>query len=127
MLRTIIIDDEWAGREVLRHMLERFCPEVELLAMAATAEEGRVAIAALEPDLVFLDIEMPLQSGFELLDEYPLRKFDVVFATAHDGYRLESKKYLPADFLLKPYDVSAVKAALGKVSPQHLMKARVIR
>ena len=116
MLRTIIIDDEQKGRRLLQQMLERFCANVEVVAMAESADEGKTAIQKFNPDLVFLDIEMPYENGFQMLENITQRNFDVVFITAHNEYALQAIKYQPLDYLLKPISRNELQTAVAKAN-----------
>jgi two-component system LytT family response regulator len=111
MLNVIIIDDDRNGREFLQAMLqEYFSGRITVLATCSSVSEGIVAIHKTEPDLVFLDIEMPQASGFELIEKLGTIKFDVVFVTAYSKYALKAIKFHALDYLLKP------------VSPEELTK-----
>lgn len=116
MLKAVLIDDEPKGMEILKWELENSCPEVEVMAMCETGKEGLKAIKELEPDVVFLDIEMPYLNGFELLDLVPDVDFDVIFTTAYDQYALKAFKTTSAvDYLLKPIDEDELKKAVQRV------------
>ena len=82
MLKTIIIDDEIKARETIQNMLETYCPDVEVIASAGSVKEGLKVLEKNSPDLVFLDVEMPHGSGFDLLANFPKKSFDVIFITA---------------------------------------------
>lgn len=114
-MQCIIVDDESRNRDLLKMLLERNCPEVEILALASNGEEGIKLIEKLNPDLVFLDIEMPGMNGFEMLSLLPDSSFRVVFVTSHHHYAIKAIKFSAIDYLLKPIDVSELKAAVGKV------------
>ncbi len=116
MLKAVLIDDEPKGMEILKWELENACPEVEILAMCETGKDGLKAIKEHEPDVVFLDIEMPYLNGFELLDLVPDVDFDVIFTTAYDQYALKAFKTTSAvDYLLKPIDEEELKKAVERV------------
>lgn len=114
-MQCIIVDDESRNRDLLKMLLERNCPEVEILALASNGEEGIQLIENLNPDLVFLDIEMPGMNGFEMLSLLPDSSFRVVFVTSHHHYAIKAIKFSAIDYLLKPIDVSELKSAVGKV------------
>lgn len=111
---TLIIDDESNGRDILTALLEKFCPSLEILGTADNAESGRTMIAALKPQLVFLDINMPGQTGFDLLQQIESIDFEVIFVTAHDNYALKAFKFSAIDYILKPIDLDDLKAAVKK-------------
>lgn len=114
-MKSLIIDDERLARAELRRLLAGH-PEVEILAEARNAEEARAAIAEHQPDLIFLDIQMPGETGFELLqsiDDVPA----VIFTTAYDEYALKAFEVSALDYLVKPIAPERLAAALRKVRP----------
>lgn len=118
-MKTIIIDDEEHCRDVLRMQLNHYCPQIEILACCGSADEGRAAIERLQPDLVFLDVEMPGADGFCLLEQCQWRHFSVIFTTAHDRYALKAIRHSALDFLLKPIDKTDLIQAVSKAAQQH--------
>lgn len=115
MLRTILIDDEIHSLESLCLDLKKYCPGVEIVDSCKGAKAGLEGILKHEPDLVFLDIEMPGMSGFELLQQVGHRDFDVIFTTAFDEYAIQAFKVSALDYLLKPIDHNELRAAVQKV------------
>jgi two-component system LytT family response regulator len=117
-MKAIIIDDENGSRESLAKILEKNCPNVEIVAKANSMTTGLTAIQQYEPDLVFLDIDMPNGSGFDLLEKIKDIDFDVIFTTAYDQYAIRAIKFSALDYLLKPVGpeelILAVKRAEGK-------------
>ena len=113
-LKSIIVDDEPKLRKVLEIKLIDFCPDVELIAMAENAAEAYEKIITLKPDLIFLDISMPGESGFELLNKFKDFEFQVIFVTGFDGYALDALKLSAVDYLLKPIRTSDLVAAVEK-------------
>jgi two-component system, LytTR family, response regulator len=116
MITAIIIDDESKGRLALREKLQSYCPEVEIIAEAGDGKEGLDMINKNQPQLVFLDIQMPNMNGFEMLNEIPEKKFHVIFTTAYDQYAIKAIKYAAFDYLLKPVDIEELKAAVLKIA-----------
>lgn len=114
MIKAIIIEDEENSRNTLKNMLTNFCEGVMVLDMAETVEEGVKAIIKHEPDVVFLDIELPNGNGFELFKFFPNGHFDVVFTTAYDHFAVKAFKMSAVDYLLKPIDLEELKAAIEK-------------
>jgi two-component system LytT family response regulator len=115
MLRAVIIDDERSGRIVLQQMLERYCKNVEVVAVADSAITGKEAILLSTPHLVFLDIEMPQQNAFQLLREIPQNNFCVIFVTAHFHYIYQAMDFPNVvDYLLKPIGLKELKNAVQK-------------
>ncbi len=115
MLRTILIDDQKKSRRVLEELLRTYFPQVEIVAMAESAEEGLKFIKELKPDLILLDIEMPEQTGFDMLRNIPHIDFDIIFVTAHNQYALKAIKFSALDYLLKPVDLEELRDAIQKV------------
>jgi two-component system LytT family response regulator len=114
-LTAIIVDDEAHQQEYLTALLQRFADEVTLAAICSNAEEALKAIACHQPDLVFLDVEMPGTSGFELLGQLDVIPFEVVFTTAYSKYALDAFRVAAVDFLLKPVDPALLAATLTRV------------
>jgi two-component system, LytTR family, response regulator len=115
-LQTIIIDDEQNARENLKIILEEYCPETKVIAEAGSAEEARKLIKKHQPDLLFLDINMPNEDGFELLDSIENRDFAVVFVTAHNQFALKALKAGAIDYIEKPIDIEELQKAVQKIS-----------
>lgn len=114
-IKALIIDDESFARENLQMMLEDFCPGVEILGQASSAEAGLAMLEELNPDVIFLDVMMPGGDGFSLLSKIPERDFHVVFTTAHDEYALKAIKEEAVDYLEKPINIEELQAAVEKV------------
>lgn len=124
-LRALIVDDETLSRETLKSLLLRYCADtVEIVGMAASATEARWELDAYEPDVLFLDVEMPRENGFDLLRSLPERNFSVIFVTAYDHYALRAIKASATDYLLKPIDIDELKDAVGKLAEMHLSRHR---
>jgi two-component system LytT family response regulator len=118
-MRTIIIDDEASTRGALHALLTHYCPDVTVIGQAASAEAGLQLLRAQTPDLLFLDVEMPLGNGFDLLDALGEVAFDIIFTTAHDQYALRALKACALDYLLKPVGVADLRAAVAKAQRRH--------
>jgi two-component system LytT family response regulator len=114
-LRALIVDDEANNRENLRLALATYCPEVEVVAEADSALTAMDRIKETSPDLVFLDIAMPLGSGFDLLEGLPQIDFEIIFVTAYDQYAIRAIKFAAVDYLLKPIDALELKKAVARV------------
>jgi two-component system, LytTR family, response regulator len=115
MIKSIIIDDELKSRESLKILLADFCENVEVMATCQNVAEGISAIAQFKPDVVFLDIQMQRETGFDLLDKIKPITFEVVFTTAHSEYAIKAFKFSAIDYLLKPIDIEELKKALSKI------------
>jgi two-component system LytT family response regulator len=119
MIQAVIVEDEKKSRELLEKLVEKNCPEVSVAGMADSVESGVALIRKLKPHLVFLDIEMPDGSGFDLLKALPDLSFEVIFTTASDRYAINAIKYSALDYLLKPIDSEELKAAVHKISAKN--------
>ena len=114
MINAIIIDDEKYCVEVLEELLTAHCSMINICATCQSGEEGIACINQHQPDLIFLDIEMPRMNGFDMLKRLLPFHFDVIFTTAYDNYAIRAFKYSALDYLLKPIDVEDLKAAVDK-------------
>jgi two-component system, LytTR family, response regulator len=119
MIRAVIIDDERLARNELKKLLLEF-PEIEIIAEAANANEGIEKIDSLNPDLIFLDIQMPGKTGFDMLAELD-KAPDVIFTTAYDDYAIKAFEVNALDYLLKPVEPRRLADALLKL---HLEETR---
>ena len=115
MLRAIIIDDEPQSAGMLKNDLAAHCPNVQVEQLCNSAKEGIMAIKKHQPDLVFLDIEMPWMNGFEMLEVLGEINFSIIFTTAHDEFAARAFRISAVDYLLKPVDATDLKAAVQKV------------
>jgi two-component system, LytTR family, response regulator len=117
-ITALILDDENSAIRTLRGMLEQFCPQVQVIAEASSVQEGMVAIQQLDPDLVFLDIEIPpLEKGFDLLKKLPGHRFGVIFTTAHPQYAVQAiNDVQPWAYVVKPYRVADLVQVMNTVA-----------
>lgn len=115
MIRSIIIDDEQHCVKALLSDLQQHCPSIEVLDSCYSAKEGIMAIKKLNPDLVFLDVEMPWMNGFEMLEVLSDVNFSIIFTTAHGEFAAKAFRISAVDYLLKPIDANDLKAAVLKV------------
>lgn len=113
-IRSIIVDDEPNNVENLQTIISTYCPEVAVVATAHNAADGIAAIKGHRPDLVFLDIQMPGASGFDLLRSFDSVNFEVIFITAYDQYGIQAIKFSALDYLLKPINITEFKQAIAK-------------
>ncbi len=117
-IKAIIVDDELHGRKALQRGLAENCPEVTVLAQCETPEDGIDKIRALRPNLVFLDIQMPNLSGFDVLQQLSPIDFEVVFVTSYDQYAIKAFKFSALDYLLKPVDPDELIQAVQRAVEQ---------
>ncbi len=123
-LKALLIDDEKNCLTSLAYDLEQHCPDVEVVEQCLGSKAGLLAIKKHQPDLIFLDIDMPYINGFEMLEMIPSIQFATIFTTAYDKYALQAFKISAVDFLLKPVHSEALVQAIEKVrSQQHLKNA----
>ena len=113
-LRTIIIDDEPDSVKLLQLQLTRYCPHVEVVSSYTSTVKALDAIKTLMPDLLFLDIEMPVMNGFEMLDKVLHMNFSLVFVTAYNQFALKAFRFNALDFLVKPIDTNELIEAVAK-------------
>lgn len=114
-LTAVIVDDELHGRENLRMILENYCPEIEVTGIAASVTEALTLAGKLSPQVVFLDINMPVLDGFDFLELTPDRTFLTVFVTAYNEYGINAVKAGAAEYLLKPIDIRELKKTVTKL------------
>ncbi|MDP3149396.1 MAG: LytTR family DNA-binding domain-containing protein [Ignavibacteria bacterium] len=114
-LTAIIVDDELHGRENLKIIIETYCPEIEILDCADSAVNAKKLVAAHHPDVVFLDINMPVLDGFDFLEEFDERNFLVVIVSAHEEFGINAVKAGATDYLLKPVNIKELKQAVKKL------------
>lgn len=121
-MTAILVDDEKNALEMLEWMLQKNCPEVEIIAMCDSPLDGLDKIKALKPDVIFLDIEMPQLNGFDLLERLGKHTSNVIFTTAYNQFAIKAFKVCALDYLLKPVDPEDLKIAIQKV---HNQKSKV--
>lgn len=114
MIRALIVDDDPMARSNLRRLLAEAHPDVQVLAEAVNISDAKRRIAELAPALIFLDVEMPGGSGFDLLRELGRWEFEVIFVTGHQRYAIEAIRFSALDYLPKPVDPQELNAALER-------------
>lgn len=115
MLRTLIIDDEKDARDALRILVQKFVQGVQIVGEGEGVQQGIEQIHRLQPDLVFLDINMLDGTGFDLLDRLEQVDFHLVFITAYDQYAIKAFKYAAFDYLLKPIDLQELRKCIARI------------
>lgn len=119
-MKGIIVDDEAKSRSMLKTLCEEYCEGLEIVGLAASVDEGLDLIQSSSPQIVFLDIHMPIKNGFQLLEAFNGRPpFSVIFTTAYDQYALKAFKLSAVDYLLKPIDIDALMRAVKKAAKYH--------
>jgi two-component system LytT family response regulator len=116
MIRSIIVDDELKSRESLRILVEDYCEGVTVEATCQNVAEAEKAIHELKPDVVFLDIQLQRETGFDLLTKFKDFDFEVIFTTAYTEYAIKAFKFSAIDYLLKPIDIGELRRAIEKVA-----------
>ena len=114
MIRSILIDDEPQNNSILKHFIETYCQGIEVIADVTNPQDAITSISALKPDLIFLDIELPGQNAFSILNQLMPISFEVIFVTAYNQYALNAIKYNALDYLLKPVNIAELKQAIEK-------------
>jgi len=118
MISAILVDDEVHCLDTLNIILKDYCPEVDVLEQCSSAKKALVAIENLKPSIVFLDIEMPVMNGFELLEQFKDICFSVIFTTSYDQYAIRAIRFSALDYLLKPIDPKELMIAVRKAETQ---------
>ena len=114
MIKAIIIDDELNSVLTLKSLIAEYCPDVQIAGSANNARTGKALIASVMPQLVFLDIEMPLGSGFELLQSLPSIAFELIFVTAYNQYAIKAFRFSALDYLVKPVRITQLTEAVNR-------------
>jgi len=117
-IAAVIIDDERNVREGLYSIITKYCSNVKILGLGNSADQGIELIKDTKPDLVFLDVQMPGKTGFEMLKEVDHIDFNVIFVTSFDKYALKAIKYSALDYLLKPINIADLQIAISKFNKE---------
>jgi len=114
-LNVLIVDDELNAQQNLCKLIEKYCQELHVVICVSSAEEARRALKDYSIDVIFLDIAMPDETGFDLIESIEAYKYAIVFVTAFDNYVLKALRASAVDYLQKPIDIDELKAASNKV------------
>lgn len=130
-LKAILVDDEKASRDSLRHFIGKYCPSVDILGEADGVKSALQLIASKRPEVVFLDIEMPFGNAFDLLDQVEEINFEVIFVTAFSDYAVKALNMSASYYIMKPVDIDELTQAVAKVienrdAQRELVHARIL-
>lgn len=118
MIKAIIVDDEVHCLDTLSILISDYCPDLQIMERCISAKKAILAIQLHKPDLVFLDIEMPVMNGFEFLEQFSEIPFSVIFTTSYNQYAIRAIRFSALDYLLKPIDRKELIAAIHKIQQQ---------
>jgi two-component system, LytTR family, response regulator len=114
MIKALIVDDEQASIDLLKWLVSEYCPDITAVQWARSVKDAVPLIRSFQPDIVFLDIQMPHQSGFDLLINIDNWNFEVIFTTAYNEFAIQAIRFSALDYLLKPIDESELKKAIER-------------
>ena len=121
-IKAILVDDELIARDVLSNYIAKYCPAIELIGQAENIKEAVPLIKELQPEVLFLDVEMPYGNAFDILEACNGQRFETIFITAYAEYSLKALNMSAAYYILKPIDISELIAAVSKVQDSILRK-----
>lgn len=114
MIKAMIVDDEQSSIDLLQWLAEQYCPDISSILTARSVQEAIPLIRAFKPDILFLDIQMPHQSGFDLLTTIDQWDFEVIFTTAYNEFAIQAIRFSALDYLLKPVDEAELRKAIER-------------
>lgn len=123
-IKSVIVEDETAAREVLKNYLQKYCPQIEVVGEAQNYKEAVPMLHELQPQLVFLDVEMPFGNAFDVLEACKDLQFETIFVTAFSEYSLKALNQSAAYYLLKPISIEELITAVNKVQ-QHIVNHEI--
>lgn len=118
MIKAVIVDDESKARNALKNLLDQHCPEILVIGEGDCVNAGAEIIRDLSPDIVFLDVQMPDGTGFDLLEKFTDIKFKIIFASAFDKFAIQAFKFSALDYLLKPVEPEKLIEACAKLKDE---------
>lgn len=126
IFNAILVDDEESARNILSNLLLNFCPQINIVDKCEDVEQAVESIKKHQPNLVFLDIEMPNYAGFEITSFFKEINFEIIFITAYDNYAIKAFQVSAVDYLLKPIEINKLKEAVEKfISKQQIKNASI--
>jgi two-component system, LytTR family, response regulator len=120
MIKALIVDDEQASIDLLKWLMEQYCPDITSIKTARSVKAAVPVIKSFEPDIVFLDIQMPHESGFDLLTTIDKWTFEVVFTTAYNEFAIQAIRFSALDYLLKPIDEKELQKAVERFKAKRI-------
>lgn len=120
MIKAMIVDDEQASIDLLEWLLNQYCPDITAIRQARSVRDSLPIIQSFQPDIVFLDIQMPHQSGFDLLTTIDNWNFEVIFTTAFNEFAIQAIRFSALDYLLKPVDEAELKKAVERFKAKRI-------
>ncbi|HKR03418.1 MAG TPA: LytTR family DNA-binding domain-containing protein [Bacteroidia bacterium] len=126
MYTTLIVDDEKPQQDLLSGMIKDHFPDLQLVGICSSVDEGTEKIKAVKPQLIFLDVVMPPFTGFDLLNRLSPINFDVIFTTSYEQYAIKAFKVSAVDYLLKPFTVEQLAEGIGKFEKKIQLKQSLL-
>lgn len=120
MIKALIVDDEQSSIDLLQWLLGQYCPDITAVRTARNVPDAITIIHSFQPDIVFLDIQMPHQSGFDLLTTIDNWNFEVIFTTAYNEFAIQAIRFSALDYLLKPVDEAELKKAVERYKAKRI-------
>jgi two-component system, LytTR family, response regulator len=129
--KAVIVEDEAASRETLKSYLSKYCSQVTIVAEAGSVKTGLEAIKRFQPDVLFLDVEMPYGNAFDLLDQVENKDFETIFVTAYDNYAIKALNFSASYYILKPIDIDELVKAVTHIAEklktrEHSLRTKVL-
>ena len=115
-IKALLVDDEVDVLSNLSFLLGKFCQDIEIIGLAKNVDDALGIVQIKDPEVVFLDIEMPGKDGFDFLDQLSERSFELIFVTSYNQHAIRAFRYSALDYLLKPIDIDDLKEAVDRVS-----------
>lgn len=120
MIKAMIVDDEQSSIDLLQWLMEQYCADITAIKTARSVQEALPLIHSFKPDIVFLDIQMPHQSGFDLLTTIDQWNFEVIFTTAYNEFAIQAIRFSALDYLLKPIEETELKKAVERYKAKRI-------